>query len=90
MLPTLARFDISLRHRKFSVVIADDGALELWLDGCLRKRRESGERDPLYVWTNVELDWEDHHYVEARYYQHRDELAVTINGAPVLTESLAV
>ena len=40
--------------------------------------------------TNVELDWEDHHYVEARYYQHRDELAVTINGASVLTESLAV
>ena len=68
------------------MVITDDGALELWLDGCLRKRRDPGERDPLYVWTNIELDWEEHHYVEARYYRHTDELALTINGAPVPTE----
>ncbi|MYD99122.1 MAG: hypothetical protein F4X98_17280 [Gammaproteobacteria bacterium] len=84
------RFDISHRHRKFSVIIADDGALELWLDGCLRKRRDAGERNPLYVWTNIELDWEDHHYVEARYHQDRGELAVTINGTPVPTERLSV
>lgn len=68
------------------MVIADDGALELWLDGCLRKRRDAGERYPLYVWTNIELDWEDHHYVEARYFRSTDELKVTINGAPVSTE----
>ena len=78
------RFDIPLRHRSFSIVITDDGALELWLDGCLRKRRDPGVRDPLYVWTNIELDWEDHHYVEARYDRRLDELTVTINGAPIL------
>ena len=40
-------------------------------------------RDPLYVWTNIELDWEEHHYVEVRYYQRDDQLKVTINGAPI-------
>lgn len=83
------RFDIPHRHRNFSIVIADDGALELWLDGCLRKRRNPGPRDPLYVWTNIELDWEDHHYVEARYDRRSDELKVTINGAPILELSPA-
>ncbi|MCY4059667.1 MAG: hypothetical protein OXG44_16890 [Gammaproteobacteria bacterium] len=81
------RFDIPHRHRIFSIIIADDGALELWLDGCLRKRRDPGPRDPLYVWTNIELDWEDHHYVEARYHRRLDELIVTINGAPILEQS---
>ncbi|MDE0444505.1 MAG: hypothetical protein OXL38_20675 [Gammaproteobacteria bacterium] len=81
------RFDIPHRHKTFSVVIADDGGLELWVDGCLRKRRDPQPRDPLYVWTNIELDWEEHHYVEVRYYRRRDELKVTINGAPILEPS---
>ena len=81
------RFDIPHRHKTFSVVIADDGGLELWLDGCLRKRRDPQARDPLYVWTNIELDWEEHHYVEARYYRRRDALTVTINGEPILEQS---
>ena len=84
------RFDIAHRHKTFSLILADDGALELWLDGCLRKRRQPSERDPLYVWTNIELDWEEHHYVEARYYQRRGELKVSINGAPILEERLLV
>ena len=84
------RFDIAHRHKTFSLILADDGALELWLDGCLRKRRQPSERDPLYVWTNIELDWEEHHYVEARYYQRRGELKVAINGAPILEERLQV
>ena len=60
--------------------IDDDGALELYLDGCLRKRREPGERQPRYVWTNVELEWEEHHYIEARYWASSGRLQVTING----------
>ena len=83
------RFDIPHRHRAFSIVIADDDGLELWLDGCLRKRRDPSPRDPLYVWTNVELDWEEHHYVEARYFRSTRQLKVTINGAPILEQSLA-
>lgn len=82
------RFDIPHRHRAFSVVVADDGALELWLDGCLRKRRAASARQPLYVWTNIELDWEEHHYVEARFHSARRELAVTVNGEPILQQRL--
>ncbi len=82
------RFEIALRHRAFAVVITSDDGLELWLDDCLRKRRDPGPRDPLYVWTNVELDWEEHHYVEARYFRGQRRLEVTINGAPILEESL--
>jgi len=82
------RFDIAHRHRAFAIVIADDDGLELWLDGCLRKRCQPGGRDPLYVWTNIELDWEEHHYVEARYHRPRRALLVTINGQPILEKSL--
>ncbi len=82
------RFDIPHRHRTFSIAITEDDGLELWLDGCLRKRRDPDERDPLYVWTNIELDWEEHHYVEARYFRRRRELEVTINGEPTLAESV--
>ncbi len=42
-----------------------DGTLTLWLDGCERKRRSPGERGT-YLWTNVELPFEDHHLVEVR------------------------
>ena len=83
------RFDIAHRHKTFAVVITDDDALELWLDGCLRKRREPSPREPLYVWTNVELDWEEHHYIEARYFRDTGTLNVTINGAPILERSLS-
>ena len=82
------RFEIPYRHRPFAVAITDDGGLELWLDGCLRKRRAPSSRSPLYVWTNIELDWEEHHYVEAYYYQARRLLRVTVNGAPILERSL--
>ena len=82
------RFDIDHQHRAFALVVADDGALELWLDGCLRKRRAASDRQPLYVWTNIELDWEEHHYVEARYHSVRRELTVTVNGEPILQQRL--
>lgn len=82
------RFDIPHRHKLFTVLVAADGGLELWLDGCLRKRREPSDREPLYVWTNIELDWEEHHYVEARYFRGRGKLEVTVNGAPILERQL--
>ena len=82
------RFDIALNHRSCAVVVADDGGLELWLDRCLRKRRAPSGREPLYAWTNVELDWEEHRYVEARYHQARRELTVAIDGEPALKRRL--
>ena len=78
----------SHRHKPFRVRIADDGALELYMDDCLRKRREAG-RQPQYVWTNVELEWEEHHYVEARYWAEQDRLQVSVNREPVIEQILS-
>jgi len=72
------------RNRPFELRIGADGALELHLDRCLRKRRETGPEEPQYVWTNVELEWEEHHYVEARHWASERRVVVTVNGAPLL------
>ena len=81
--------ELQHRHKHFELRITDDGALELHLDGCLRKRRERGDKEPQYVWTNVELEWEEHHYIEARYWASAGRLQVTINGDPVFDERVA-
>ena len=76
--------DLPVGHKTVRVTVTADGGLELWLNGCLRKRREPSGRDPLYVWTNVELYWEEHRYVEARYYRRGSgRLEVAVNGEPV-------
>lgn len=77
------------RHKQFELRITDDGALELYLDDCLRKRRERGEREPQYVWTNVELEWEEHHYVEVRYWASSGALKIAVNGDSLLEANLA-
>ena len=77
----------SHRHKDFEITLSEDGALELYLDGCLRKKRELGTKEPQYVWTNVELEWEEHHYIEARYWASKDDLQITVNGTPLLKSS---
>ena len=74
------------RHKTFELRITDDGAVELYLDDCLRKRREAGPREPQYVWTNVELEWEEHHYIEARFWASTGKLLVTVNGDILLEQ----
>ena len=76
----MQQLDFQHRHKAFYLRLQDDGALELYVDDCLRKRREQGDREPQYVWTNVELEWEEHHYIEARYWAADDRLQVTVNG----------
>jgi hypothetical protein len=76
------------RHKSFELVLTDDGAIELYLDNCLRKRREPGSREPQYVWTNVELEWEEHHYIEARYWASNGKLEITVNGDKLVDQEL--
>ena len=83
-------FTFNHRHKSFEIVLTSDGALELYLDNCLRKRREPGEREPQYVWTNVELEWEEHHYIEARFWASRGDLKVTVNGDERFTHQFKV
>ena len=59
----LARFPLG--QHSVEVTAESDGTLTLWLDGCVRKSRPSGARGT-YLWTNVELPFEDHHLVEVR------------------------
>lgn len=81
-------FPFQHRHKACRVRIDDDGALELYVDDCLRKRREPGDAEPRYVWTNVELEWEEHHYIEARLWRQPPRLLVTANRTPILEVDL--
>ena len=80
--------ELPVGHKAVQVAVAADGALELWLDGCLRKRRAPSERAPLYVWTNVELHWEEHRFVEARYWPRCGELQVMVNRETAYAEQV--
>ena len=76
------------RHKSFKIILTDEGAIELYLDNCLRKRRDPGPKEPQYVWTNVELEWEEHHYIEARYWASTGVLKVTVNGDNLIEQVL--
>ena len=84
----MRQFDFRHRHKRFFVRITDDGTVELYVDGCLRKDRPKTGREPQYVWTNVELEWEEHHYIEARYWASTDRLRVTVNGDELFDAAL--
>ena len=75
--------DLEHRGRSFQIRLSECAALELYVAGCLRKRRPASERTPQYVWTNIELEWEEHHYVEVRYWADGQRLLVTVNGDPL-------
>ena len=78
-------FRLPVEHKEFDVVVTQDECLELYLDGCLRKScSPSVDSDLLYVWTNIELFWEEHKYVEARYSLATKHLNVTVNRESVL------
>ena len=85
----MQQFDFQHRHKSYYLRITDEGTLELYVDDCLRKDRPKTGREPQYVWTNVELEWEEHHYIEARYWASTGRLQVTINGDPVFDERVA-
>ena len=76
------------RHKSFEIILTDEGPIELYLDNCLRKRRDPGPKEPQYVWTNVELEWEEHHYIEARYWSSSGVLKVTVNGDNLVEQVL--
>jgi hypothetical protein len=82
----MQQFDFQHRRKQYFIRITDDGTVELYVDNCLRKDRHRSGREPQYVWTNVELEWEEHHYIEARYWSSSDRLQVTINGESIFDQ----
>ena len=72
-------FSLNLAGHPVQVIAEADDHLALYVDGCLRKRRQG---TPCYLWTNVELPFEEHYLVEVR--RRADApLAVTANGVPL-------
>ena len=71
------------RHKTVEFRITEDGTLQLWLDGVMRKDRRPGADPVQYVWTNVELEWEEHHYIEARFWPAEDRLVISVNREAV-------
>ncbi len=82
-----AKLEFQYRRGNFAIALDASGALDLYLNNCLRKRREFTGKEPQYVWTNVELEWEEHHYVEARYWASERRLLVTVNGEPLADQT---
>ncbi len=83
-----AQRDFQHRHKQFFIRLTDAETLELYVDNCLRKDRPRSGKEPQYVWTNIELEWEEHHYIEARYWASDKRLQVTVNGEPMYDGSL--
>jgi hypothetical protein len=81
------RFPVTYRNKRVDLDINDD-ELVLSLEGVARKRRRRGAGDCVYVWTNVELEWEDHHYLEGRWWPNEARVQLTVNGRVLLEESL--
>ena len=81
------RYRIDYRGRAVDLQIVDDYELVLSLDGVPRKRRNRAGVTCVYVWTNIELEWEEHHFIEARWWPQSGRVRVTANGA-VLMEDL--
>jgi len=83
-----AQRDFQHRHKEFFIRLTDAETLELYVDNCLRKDRPRSGKEPQYVWTNIELEWEEHHYIEARYWASDKRLQVTVNGESMYDGSL--
>lgn len=82
------KIQLSVGHKTFDLIVKENDDLELYVDNCLRKKDSAKGSSVLYVWTNIELDWEEHRYVEARFYRCTRYLQVTVNREEVLTKRL--
>jgi hypothetical protein len=82
------RFELIYRDRPVVVEVVDDRELVLRLDGVERKRRDRVGVDCVYVWTNVELHWEEHHFIEARWWPATGRVHVTVNGKTLVDGSV--
>ena len=78
--------DLEYRDHRVRLEVTEGGDLVLYLDGVERKRRDSTGLPCAYVWTNVELHWEEHHYFEGRWWPESDRLELTANGKPLISE----
>ena len=82
-LANIEELEFAHRGRPFRLRIEPGRHAALVFNGVVRKERRYAGREPLYLWTNVELEWEEHHYIEARYWPSSGAVQVTVNGDPL-------
>ena len=78
------RFELDYRNKRIGVAIEHDRDLVMSLNGVERKRRTRDGASCLYVWTNVELEWEEHHLIEARWWPDSGRLRITASSGVLL------
>ena len=81
-------FQLNYRNRPVELEIVGDRELVLRLDGVVRKRRDREGVSCVYVWTNIELHWEEHHFIEARWWPETQRIHLTVNGTTLLDVTL--
>ena len=81
------RYRLNYRDRPVELEI-DGDELVLRLDGVERKRRHREGVSCVYVWTNVELHWEEHHFIEGRWWPSSGRILLTVNGSTLIDETL--
>ncbi len=80
------RYRLNYRDRPVELEI-DGDELVLRLDGVERKRRHREGVSCVYVWTNIELHWEEHHFIEGRWWPASGRVLLTVNGATLIDET---
>ena len=92
----LPRSELPLQFHGWRVnfVVGPGNCMALFVNECLRKERHGAAGETLYVWTNLELQWEEHRWLEARLVPDADDpaaarLTVTVNGEPLMVAEFA-
>jgi hypothetical protein len=80
------RYRLNYRDRPVELEI-DGDELVLRLDGVERKRRHREGVSCVYVWTNIELHWEEHHFIEGRWWHASGRVLLTVNGSTLIDET---
>jgi len=78
---------LSYRDRPVELEVVGDSELVLRLDGVERKRRHRAGISCVYVWTNIELHWEEHHFIEGRWWPDGGRVLLTVNGTTLVDET---
>jgi hypothetical protein len=82
------RYRLNYRDRPVELEV-DGDELVLRLDGVERKRRHREGVSCVYVWTNIELHWEEHHFIEGRWWPSGGRVLLTVNGSTLIDETPA-
>lgn len=51
---------------RVNFAVGPGNSVGLFVNECLRKERSAPPGEVVYVWTNLELEWEEHRWLEAR------------------------